>query len=71
MKPFTSLESCQAWLGCKPVLSRLGLITKESLRPNGQVEVKRRLILDCKSSQVNAQALQNQRILLPVIISCL
>eukprot|EP00974_Lingulodinium_polyedra_P127370 11201936-Lingulodinium_polyedra.AAC.1 len=35
------------------------------MRPDGSWKAKRRLILDCLRSNVNARVTQNQRILLP------
>ena len=64
-KTFTSLEACHAWLGEEPILNKLGLVTKEILRPDGTTKTKRRLILDCRRSDVNNKTSQNQRILLP------
>ncbi|CAK0891828.1 unnamed protein product [Prorocentrum cordatum] len=57
---FKSYKEACAWLGAKPNVSKLGMITKVK---NGKI--KRRLILDCKQSGVNATARQRQRIVLP------
>eukprot|EP00971_Amphidinium_carterae_P118757 2352772-Amphidinium_carterae.1 len=64
---FDDLEACSSFLGCLPVLSPLGLISKQVVAPDGSVRDKHRLILDCKASHVNALARQTQRILLPSI----
>eukprot|EP00959_Pyramimonas_sp_CCMP1952_P455778 9472097-Pyramimonas_sp.AAC.1 len=57
---FKSYDDACAWLGAKPSVSKLGMISEIK---NGKV--KRRLILDCKQSGVHASARQKQRIVLP------
>eukprot|EP00971_Amphidinium_carterae_P003703 73586-Amphidinium_carterae.1 len=48
---YDDLESCSSCLGQRPVLSPLGLISKQVVAPDGSVRDKHRLILDCKASQ--------------------
>ncbi|CAK0806401.1 unnamed protein product [Prorocentrum cordatum] len=57
---FKSYKEACAWIGAKPDVSMLGMITNIK---NGKV--KRRLILDCKQSGVNATGRQKQKIVLP------
>eukprot|EP00971_Amphidinium_carterae_P049153 968500-Amphidinium_carterae.1 len=50
LRSFGDLEQCRAFVLGEPVLSKLGLISKEVVLVNGQVKTKRRLILDCRRS---------------------
>eukprot|EP00971_Amphidinium_carterae_P095166 1882706-Amphidinium_carterae.3 len=61
----SDLEQCKEFVQGEPVLSKLGLISKEVVLVNGQVKTKGRLILDCRRSMVNDAAHQNHRIVLP------
>eukprot|EP00971_Amphidinium_carterae_P352447 6492599-Amphidinium_carterae.1 len=65
LRRFDSWENLKREVG-RPILSKLGLITKEVLRPDGSYKTKRRLILDCRRSGVNTHARQSSRILLPM-----
>eukprot|EP00971_Amphidinium_carterae_P006831 134792-Amphidinium_carterae.1 len=65
IQTFTDLDECRASVQGEPVLSKLGLISKDIIRADGQIKTKRRLILDCRRSTVNDAAHQNQRIVLP------
>lgn len=59
---FDSYENLAQWLGDRPHLSKLGMITKEK-----DGKTKRRLILDCKQSHVNDKACSGGKLLLPRI----
>lgn len=59
---FASLEACRDFLKSDPVLSKLGVILKIRFD-----KIKRRLILDCKRSHVNAGSVQVERIILPIV----
>eukprot|EP00971_Amphidinium_carterae_P154336 3060600-Amphidinium_carterae.1 len=68
IQTFTDLDECRASVQGEPVLSKLGLISKDIIRADGHIKTKRRLIiiiLDCRRSTVNDAAHQKQRIVLP------
>ena len=60
---FNSLDELKAFLGTEPILSKFGLVVKER---NGVM--KKRLILDAKSSGITGVASKHERILLPRIL---
>ena len=60
VKEFDSYQAMATWLGKPPHLSKLGMITKEK-----DGKIKRRLILDCKESNVNKLAKSGGKLLLP------
>ncbi|CAK0822776.1 unnamed protein product, partial [Prorocentrum cordatum] len=61
VKTFHSREAVEKYLGGPPQVSKLGMITKVTKAG----KTKRRLILDCRESGVNARVKQRQRIVLP------
>ena len=60
VESFSTHQQLSEWLGGRPHLSKLGMITKEK-----DGKTKRRLILDCKESGVNKKASGGGRLLLP------
>ena len=58
VKVFEDLDKCRQYLQGEPVTSKLAMISK--LRPDGTT--KRRLILDCRESQVNDRAARGGRL---------
>jgi len=60
---YTSLEEVERVLGEKPILSKFGLVIKMR---NGKL--KRRLILDSKSSGVSIYASKRERVILPRLL---
>eukprot|EP00439_Symbiodinium_sp_Y106_P062067 s1806_g9.t1 len=63
VKVFDSLEECQQWAGGKLHLSKLAMITKVK-----EGRTKRRLIMDCRRSSVNALATRGGKLILPRIV---
>ena len=68
---FKSLEACKRYLGAEPVTSKLAMVSKQ--RADGTW--KRRLILDCRESQVSDRASRGGRLVLPrpvdIVSDCL
>ena len=63
LKAFGSIGELTRFLnGAKPILSKIGIITKER-----QGKVKKRLILDTKASFIKQCSAKHQRVLLPRI----
>ena len=63
---FDNVSKAETFCGGKPVLSKLAMLVKEKRDEAGNLlRTKRRLILDCLRSNVNASALLRQRLLLP------
>ena len=63
---FPSQEAAADFLGAPPVLSKLHVLTKEKRDSSGKLmRIKRRLILDCKRSNVNGASKLTQQIVLP------
>ena len=62
VKSFNNYKHFEDWLGAKPHLSKMGMITKEK-----EGRIKRRLILDCKESGVNRKAQKGGKLTLPRI----
>ena len=61
VKTFYTLTECKAWAGGRLCLSKLGLITRTHPATG---RTKRRLILDCKESNVNSRAWKGGRLML-------
>eukprot|EP00971_Amphidinium_carterae_P265123 5258964-Amphidinium_carterae.1 len=47
---FDSLAACQSYLCISPRLSKLGMVSKEQVAPDGASTAKRRLIFDGRQS---------------------
>ena len=62
VRSYDNYEQFERWLGSRPHLSKLGMITKEK-----EGRIKRRLILDCKESGVNKKAKKGGKLVLPRI----
>ena len=62
---FDSLQAARAHLGADPVLSKLGVVTQEKRRPNGDIVTKTRIIGDNKEAGVSTTAKRTHRSTLP------
>ena len=63
---FDKVHEVEAFCGGKPVLSKMAILVKEKRDESGNLlRTKRRLILDCLRSNVNASARSRQRLFLP------
>ena len=66
LEKFATLEEVSAFVGGKPILSKLGCIKRDKVNPETlEVTTKTRIILDCKQSQVSKVASRTHKSVLP------
>ena len=66
IKEFDTYHDLQAYVGARPVLSKLGCVKKTKFNPDTATYItKNRIILDCKQSQVSKAAARTHKSVLP------